>query len=373
MTDNTPLRTPLDALHESLGARMVEFAGWRLPVRYPAGISSEHLHTRASVSLFDVSHMGQLRVRGAGAAAALEALMPANLVALAPGRMRYALLTLDGGGVLDDLMVTREGEGEDFVLVVNASRRDVDEAHLRAALPADVMLEALHDQAMLALQGPLAAQVLERLAPGAAALAFMQAASLRLHGAACRVSRSGYTGEDGFEIACAADDAERVARRLLDESEVAPAGLGARDTLRLEAGLCLYGHELDEHTTPVQARLAWALPKVRRPGGARAGGYPGAQAIEAELAAGPARVRVGLKALGRAPVRDGVTLLDAHGCEIGHVSSGGFGPTVDAPIAMGFVPGTLAAPGTALGALVRGRALEVSVVPLPFVAHRYAR
>jgi aminomethyltransferase len=285
--------------------------------------------------------------------------------------MRYALLTLDGGGVLDDLMVTREGE--DFVLVVNASRRDVDEAHLRAALPADVLLEALDDQAMLALQGPLAAQVLERLAPGAAALAFMQAATVRLHGAVCRVSRSGYTGEDGFEIACAAHDAERVACRLLDESEVAPAGLGARDTLRLEAGLCLYGHELDEHTTPVQAALAWALPKVRRPGGARAGGYPGAQAIEAELAAGPARVRVGLKALGRAPVRDGVTLLDAHGCEIGHVSSGGFGPTVDAPIAMGFVPGTLAAPGTALGALVRGRALEVSVVPLPFVAHRYAR
>jgi aminomethyltransferase len=371
MTDSTPLRTPLDALHESLGARMVEYAGWRLPVRYPAGISSEHLHTRASVSLFDVSHMGQLRVRGTGAAAALEALMPANLVALALGRMRYALLTLDGGGVLDDLMVTREGE--DFVLVVNASRRDVDEAHLRAALPADVLLEALDDQAMLALQGPLAAQVLERLAPGAAALAFMQAATVRLHGAVCRVSRSGYTGEDGFEIACAAHDAERVACRLLDESEVAPAGLGARDTLRLEAGLCLYGHELDEHTTPVQATLAWALPKVRRPGGARAGGYPGAQAIEAELAAGPARVRVGLKALGRAPVRDGVTLLDAHGAEIGQVSSGGFGPTVDAPIAMGFVPGTLAVPGTTLGALVRGRALEVSVVPLPFVAHRYAR
>jgi aminomethyltransferase len=371
MSDTPACRTPLAALHEALGGRMIEFAGWHLPVRYPAGIIAEHLHTRASASLFDVSHMGQLRVRGAGAAAALEALMPSDLQALAPGRMRYALLTLDGGGVLDDLMVTRDGD--DFVLVVNASRYDVDVAHLRAALPAGVALECLREQAMLALQGPSAAQALQRLAPGAAALDFMQAATLSVAGVPCRVSRSGYTGEDGFEIACAAVRAEELARRLLDEPEVAPAGLGARDTLRLEAGLCLYGHELDEHTTPVQARLAWALPRVRRAGGARAGGYPGAAAIAAELAAGAPRVRVGLQARGRAPVRDGVSLLDAAGAGIGQVSSGGFGPSVDAPVAMGFVPAALAAPGTVLGARVRERVLEVSVTALPFVPHRYAR
>ena len=371
MTDTTASLTPLDELHTALGARMVDFAGWRLPVRYPAGISAEHLHTRASASLFDVSHMGQVRVRGAGAAAALEALMPVDLQGLAPGHMRYALLTLDGGGVLDDLMVTREGD--DFVLVINASRRAVDIAHLRAALPASVSVEPLDGEAMIALQGPLAVRVLERLAPQLARLAFMRAESVRLGEVHCRVSRSGYTGEDGFEIACAAAAAEGLARRLLDAPEVAPAGLGARDTLRLEAGLCLYGNDLDEHTTPVQARLGWAIPKLRRAGGERAGGYPGASVIDAEFANGAARLRVGLKPQGRAPVRDGVALLDEDGADAGQVSSGGFGPSVDAPVAMGYVRAALARSGTVLGAQVRARVLDVNVTALPFVPHRYVR
>lgn len=371
MPDSTSSRTPLDALHESLGARMVDFAGWRLPVRYPAGISAEHLHTRASASLFDVSHMGQLRVHGRGAAAALEALMPANLVGLASGRMRYALLTLDGGGVLDDLMVTREDE--DFVLVVNASRHDADEAHLRDALPAGVALERLEDQAMLALQGPLAAQALERIAPGAAALAFMQAATLRVHGAPCRVSRSGYTGEDGFEISVPNEAAAALARELLDMPEVAPVGLGARDSLRLEAGLCLYGHDIDTRTTPVEAGLTWAIQKSRRRGGQRAGGFPGAAVILDQLESGAAKRRVGIRPRGRAPVREGAELIDDAGESVGRVTSGGFGPSVGGPVAMGYVAATKANAGIGLKALVRGRPIDVEVQTLPFVEQRYAR
>ena len=371
MTTTGTRHTPLFALHQELEARMVDFAGWSLPVNYPAGIRAEHLHTRTRASLFDVSHMVQVRVTGEGVAEALEALMPANLVGLAPGRMRYGLLTLEGGGVLDDLMATREDDG--FVLVINASRREPDLSHLRAALPASLDLEVLEGQAMMALQGPQAVAAAARLAPGLDGLAFMQSTAATLAGVDCRVSRSGYTGEDGLEIACAGADAEGLARRLLQEPEVAPAGLGARDTLRLEAALCLYGNDLDEDTTPVEAGLSWSIPRLRRPGGARAGGYPGAAAIESQLAEGSPRCRVGLKPTGRAPVRAGAELVDDAGEPAGRVSSGGFGPSVDGPVAMGYVRAGLHTVGTRLAAMVRGRAVELEVVPMPFVVHRYAR
>lgn len=364
-------RTPLHALHVELGARLVPFAGYEMPVQYPTGIIKEHLHTRASAGLFDVSHMGQVRVSGDRATNGLEALLPIDVVGLPAGRQRYGFLTNEHGGILDDLMVTRSGD--DYLLVVNAARKSDDIAHLRARLPTECSLERLDTHALLALQGPAAAGVLARFAPEIEAMAFMDARVVTLAGIACLVSRSGYTGEDGFEISLPGESAEVLARALLAEPGVAPVGLGARDSLRLEAGLCLYGNDIDAETTPVEANLAWVLPRVRRPGGARAGGYPGADVIACELADGPARLRVGLAPRSRAPVRAGTELLGGDGRRVGVVTSGGFGPTLGAPVAMGYVEPTVGAVGTALAAVVRGNAVAIDVAAMPAVPHRYRR
>lgn len=362
-------KTPLFDLHVRLGARMVPFAGYSMPVQYRDGILKEHQHTRAAAGLFDVSHMGQLRVHGEAAAAELEKLMPIDVLDLPVRRQRYGLLIDGQGGILDDLMVTR---GEDhLLLVVNAACKEADTAHLRANLSGNVELEALTGQALLALQGPAARAVLTRLAPGAGQLFFMQAAALTVAGIPCWVSCSGYTGEDGFEISVANEAAEDLAQRLLAEPEVAAIGLGARDSLRLEAGLCLYGHDIDQATTPVEAGLGWALSKVRRPGGARAGGYPGAARIEQQLQEGCERRRVLLRPEGRQPVREGALIVDESGASIGAITSGGFGPSVNGPVAMGYVRS--AALGGALFAEVRGKRLPLALQQGPFAAHRYAR
>jgi aminomethyltransferase len=348
---------------------MVPFAGYSMPVQYRDGILKEHQHTRAAAGLFDVSHMGQLRVHGDTAAAELETLMPIDVLDLPVRRQRYGLLMDGQGGILDDLMVTR---GEDhLLLVVNAACKEADTAHLRANLSGAVELEALTGHALLALQGPAARAVLTRLAPGAGQLFFMQAAALTVAGIPCWVSCSGYTGEDGFEISVANEAAEDLAQRLLAEPEVAAIGLGARDSLRLEAGLCLYGHDIDPTTTPVEAGLGWALSKVRRPGGVRAGGYPGAARIEQQLLQGSERQRVLLRPEGRQPVREGAMVVDAAGARQGVITSGGFGPSVNAPVAMGYVGRTaFEAP---LFAEVRGKLLPLAAQRGPFVAHRYAR
>jgi len=364
-------RTPLHALHRELGAKMVPFAGYDMPVQYPAGIIKEHTHTRTQAGLFDVSHMGQVRLVGAQAAAAMERLVPVDVVGLAPRRQRYALFTNDAGGILDDLMITNAGDH--LFVVVNAACKEQDVAHMRVGLGDACEMEELTDRSLLALQGPKAGAVMARLAPAAAELRFMGAAAVEIDGAACFVTRSGYTGEDGFEISVPNDRAEALARRLLSEDEVAPIGLGARDSLRLEAGLCLYGHDIDTTTTPVEASLMWALSKARRADGARPGGYPGADVIAGQIANGVARRRVGLRPEGRAPVRDGAELCDAEGRVVGQVTSGGFGPTVGGPIAMGYVPTGLATPGAALTATVRGRSIPVEVAALPFVPQRYYR
>ncbi|MGD0721369.1 MAG: glycine cleavage system aminomethyltransferase GcvT [Roseiarcus sp.] len=369
------MRTPLHALHVALGARMVPFAGYAMPVNYPGGILVEHLHTRAAAGLFDVSHMGQAVVDApdhATCARALERLCPADLLGLAPGRERYTQFLGWNGGIVDDLMVTRpQGADGRLRLVVNAARKAIDFDLLRAELPAEARLTVLEDRALIALQGPAAARVLDRLAPdaGLASAPFMSARDLRILGVEASLTRSGYTGEDGFEISLAADRAESFARRLLEEREVEPAGLGARDSLRLEAGLCLYGHELDEDTDPVEAGLAWSIQKRRR----LEGGFPGARRILAALADGPERRRVGLALEGRAPAREGAEILDAAGRIIGRVTSGGFGPSVGAPIAMGYVPAEQAAAGTPVGLLVRGRTLAAHVSALPFHPHAYYR
>ena len=305
------LHTPLHALHLELGAKMVPFAGYAMPVSYPQGILAEHRQCRESAVLFDVSHMGQLRLTGDDAAAALETLVPVDIVGLAPGKQRYALFTNDAGGILDDLMVTRRDDH--LFLVVNAACKEADTAHLRAHLSTRCLIEPLPERALLALQGPKAAAVMARLAPELTKLTFMTGGEATIHGIACFATRSGYTGEDGFEISVAGAEAEALARALLAEPEVAPAGLGARDTLRLEAGLCLYGHDIDTTTTPVQAGLTWAIQKVRRPGGERAGGYPGAEAIAAQLADGAPTKRVGLVGLERVPVREGAHIVDDAG------------------------------------------------------------
>lgn len=371
-------RTVLHALHLELGAKMVPFADYEMPVQYPAGVLKEHLHTRAAAGLFDVSHMGQviLRPKAGGvenAALALERLVPVDVAGLVKGRQRYALFTADDGGILDDLMVANRGDH--LFLVVNAACKAVDVAHLRAHLAGECRIEEITDRALIALQGPQAAAVLERLAPGAAALRFMDVATLAWQGAALWVSRSGYTGEDGFEISLPADRAEAFARALLAEAEVAPIGLGARDSLRLEAGLCLYGHDIDTATSPVEAGLSWAIQKARRAGGARAGGFPGAARILRELADGPARLRVGLAPDGRAPMREGVELFAAEtgGAPVGHITSGGFGPSAERPVAMGYVPAAMAAPGTRLWGDLRGQRQPVAVVPMPFHPHAYKR
>ncbi len=366
---SSPLNTtPLHALHKSLGARLVPFAGYEMPVQYPGGILKEHEHCRTKAALFDVSHMGQARLRGADAVAALETLVPGDIAGLAVDRMRYTQFTSESGGILDDLVVTRRADH--VFLVVNAGRKEFDFAHLARHLkPRGVALDLLGDRALLALQGPAAVAVMRRLAPPAAALAFLQGADLALDGLACFVTRSGYTGEDGFEISLAAGEAERLAKRLLAEPEVAPVGLGARDSLRLEAGLCLYGHDIDETTSPVEAALTWSIGKRRR----EHGGFPGAARILGEIGTGPARKRVGIKPEGRVPAREGSEIRDAAGRAIGTVTSGGFGATAGGPIAMGYVAAASAKPGTPVQLMVRNEARPGTVAALPFVATRYAK
>lgn len=373
MTPETLARTPLHALHLELGARMVPFAGYEMPVQYPPGILKEHLHCRDQAGLFDVSHMGQIVLRGAGAAAALESLVPVDIRDLPVGLQRYALFTDDNGGILDDLMVARLDENSLF-LVVNAACKEQDLAHLRRHLGGQCEIESLFEsRALLALQGLKAVDVLARLAPSVAQMTFMRFARVELLGIDCFVSRSGYTGEDGFEISVPAEHAEKLARALLAEPEVQAIGLGARDSLRLEAGLCLYGHDMNTATTPVEASLQWAISKVRREGGARAGGFPGAQRIFAQQREGVARKRVGLLPLERVPVREGAEIVDADGTPIGQVTSGGFGPSLGAPVAMGYLDSAHSALDTPVWAIVRGKRVAMRVARTPFVAQRYYR
>jgi aminomethyltransferase len=360
-------RTPLHALHVALGAKMVPFAGYEMPVQYPAGIIAEHNHTRAAAGLFDVSHMGQVAIRGADPAAAFERLVPGDIQGLGPQRQRYTQFTNETAGILDDLMVTRL-DVELFV-VVNAACKAQDIAHIREGLAGRADVELLDERALLALQGPAAAEVLARFAPACRAQKFMTIARYNIEGAAALLTRSGYTGEDGFEISVPAQAAARLAERLLAEPEVKPIGLGARDSLRLEAGLCLYGHDIDTSTTPVEAGLAWSIGKRRR----AEGGFPGAEIIRDQLANGTRRRRVGILPEGRAPARDGTEITDANGRKIGTITSGGFGPTVNGPIAMGYVETAFAATGTPLSLLVRGTPRPARVVALPFVAQRYYR
>lgn len=362
-------RTPLYALHQELGARLVPFAGYEMPVQYPAGIVKEHQHTRSAAGLFDVSHMGQIRLVGSGAAAALERLVSADIVGLTPGRQRYALFTSETGGILDDLMVTNRGE--DLLLVVNAACTAADIEHLRNGLPKSITVEPLPQRGLIALQGPAARAVLSRLAPHAPALRFMEATALDVAGIACWVSCSGYTGEDGFEISMAARDAEALTRRLLAEPEVAPVGLGARDSLRLEAGLCLYGHDIDAATTPVEAALTWSISPSRRPGGERAGGYPGAGTVALQLAEGASRRRMLLRPDGRQPAREGAPIVDEQGRPVGTVTSGGFGPSVNGPVAMGYV--AIPKLDSPLFAEVRGKRIPLQRQNGPFVAPQYFR
>ncbi|GIZ51136.1 glycine cleavage system aminomethyltransferase GcvT [Noviherbaspirillum aridicola] len=364
-------RTPLYDLHVELGARMVPFAGYEMPVQYPTGVLKEHAHARTRAGLFDVSHMGQVRLSGDGAAAALETLVPVDIVDLPRNLQRYAVFTNEQGGILDDLMVSNAGDH--LFLVVNAACKAQDVAHLRRHLDGKCRVEELADRALLALQGPEAAAVMARLAPETAKMIFMNTGTVVLAGAECIISRSGYTGEDGFEISVPNGMAEEVARLLLSQPEVAPIGLGARDSLRLEAGLCLYGHDMDTGTTPVEASLVWALSKARRADGARPGGYPGAEVILRQLAEGVQRKRVGLLVKDRMPVREGAELVDGDGKPAGRVTSGGFAPTLGAPVAMGYVAAALAAPGTVLQAIVRGKPVPVEVAKTPFVPQRYYR
>jgi aminomethyltransferase len=364
--------TPLDSLHRELGARMVPFAGYDMPVQYAGGIIAEHRHTREAAGLFDVSHMGQLLLSGPGVADTLESLMPADLHDLDEHRQTYALLTNEDGGVRDDLIVTRWDDGV-FFLVVNAGCKVEDRAWIESNLAPGQTLRELEGQGLLALQGPAAREVIATVLPDAADLRFLQGALCTFGETPVYVTCSGYTGEDGFEISVPAKDTEALARRLLAHDAVAAVGLGARDSLRLEAGLCLYGHELLPTITPVDAGLNWAISKVRRPGGERAGGYPGAERIAQQLADGATRRRVGLKVLGKRPVREGQAVLDEAANVIGEVSSGAFAATVDAPLAMAFVAAEFAALGTRLAVDVRGKALEVEVCKLPAVPQRYFR
>ncbi len=366
-----PKKTPLFELHQQQGAKMTEFAGFAMPVHYRDGILKEHAHTREAASLFDVSHMGQLAVRGKDAAAMLERLLPVDVVGLKENRQRYALITNRRGGIIDDLMVTNTGEF--FFLVVNASRKEQDLARFRSNVKGDCKLSRLDDRALVAIQGPRAAAAMKRVAPESGELLFMQARRLEVAGIDCLVSRSGYTGEDGFEISVPSDAALELAAALMSDDGVRPAGLGARDTLRLEAGLCLYGQDIDEDTTPVEAGLKWALSKVRRPGGARAGGYPGFETIARQLEEGVNRVRVGIRPEGRAPVRAETELVDNSGKKVGKITSGGYGASVGGPVAMAYVETSYASENTRLDAMVRGKARPVRVTKLPFVRPRYYR
>ncbi len=365
------LTTPLNALHLELGAKMVPFAGYAMPVQYPAGILAEHRQCRASAALFDVSHMGQLKLLGDDAAAALETLVPQDIRDLGVGKQRYAFFTNAVGGLQDDLMVTRRADH--LFLVVNAACKDADTRHLVTHIGHRCTVVPMPERALLALQGPQAVSALRWLNEGVCALTFMTGGDFTLAGADCFVTRSGYTGEDGFEISVPADQAEALARALLSLPEVKPAGLGARDTLRLEAGLCLYGHDIDTRTTPIEAGLAWAIQKVRRPGGAREGGYPGADVIGPQFATPPGVRRVGLVGLERVPVREGAPLVDADGHPLGRVTSGTLGPTVGQPVAMGYLAANHGALHHEVYAEVRGKRLPMRVSPMPFAPHRYHR
>jgi aminomethyltransferase len=379
-SDHDPFlkRTPLHALHLARGGKMVPFAGYDMPVQYPSGVLKEHLHTRAAAGLFDVSHMGQIALHAKSgkvedAALALERLVPQDILALAPGRQRYAQFTNDAGGMLDDLMVANFGSH--LFLVVNAACRAEDEAHLRAQLSDTCIVEPLADRALIALQGPRAEALLAKFDPHAPSMRFMDFGAHQVMGIDCFVSRSGYTGEDGFEISVPAADAEALATALLRDEDVMPIGLGARDSLRLEAGLCLYGHDIDTTTTPVEAALQWSIQNSRRKGGARPGGFPGAERILSELEKGAPRRRVGLKPEGRAPVREGAQLFIERDdpAPAGLVTSGGFGPSVNAPVAMGYVPTAASAVGGLVFAELRGARLPLRVAPLPFVPNTYKR
>jgi aminomethyltransferase len=361
-----PKTLPLDSWHRAQGARMVPFAGYQMPIQYE-GIIAEHKWTRESAGLFDVSHMGQLIIAGAEAEKGLETLLPADLSILKEGRLRYSLLLAQDGGIVDDLMATRRGDH--FYVVVNGATKEADIAYLREQLPASVVIDHMKEQALLALQGPRAVEVLSRLAPGVEALGFMTGGSFEFAGGTAWISRSGYTGEDGFEISVPAARAEAVAELLVAQEEVKPIGLGARDSLRLEAGLPLYGHDLDTATTPVEADLGFAISKRRRAGG----GFAGYERISRELEDGPIRRRVGLAVEGRQPVREGAMVVDGEGNDVGNVTSGGFSPILEAPIAMAFVPAAMAEPGTAVTLAQRGKIFQAKVVPMPFVPHRYHR
>ncbi len=368
-------RLCLHDLHLGLGGKMVPFAGYEMPVQYPAGVMKEHLQTRNAAGLFDVSHMGQVILRPkrdmAALCAGFEALMPVDVLGLAQGRQRYGLFTNETGGILDDLMFANRGDH--LFVVVNAACKDADVAHMRAHLADVAEVEFIQDRALLALQGPEAEAALAGLLPDVAAMRFMDVAVMDWDGAEVWLSRSGYTGEDGFELSVPEGRALEFAEGLLARPGVMPIGLGARDSLRLEAGLCLYGHDIDEGTSPVEAGLNWAIQKVRRSGGDRAGGFPGAERILRELAEGPERLRVGLRPEGRAPMREGTALFAVDGTPMGAVTSGGFGPSVEAPVAMGYVPASYANTGTALMGEVRGKRLPLTVVPMPFHPTRYKR
>ena len=368
-------RTALCDLHVGLGAKMVPFAGYDMPVQYPAGILTEHLHTRSAAGLFDVSHMGQIRLRAkdyATVAGALEKLSPADFLGLKPGQQRYSFFLDDKAGILDDLMVTRMGPGDDsdhIFMVVNAGCKEADIAHLRAHLDKSCEIEVITDRSLVALQGPLAAAVFTKIAPDAAALKFMQGRALKAAGIDCLVTRSGYTGEDGFEISVADTAIVDFVKRLLNDTAVKPVGLGARDSLRLEAGLCLHGNDISTATNPVEAGLVWAMQKRRR----EQGGFPGAAIVQAALRDGPKRLRVGILPEGKAPARAHTEITDADGKVIGEITSGGFGPSLGAPVAMGYVDKASSGDGTHLNLIVRGKALPARVAPMPFVPHRYHR
>jgi glycine cleavage system T protein (aminomethyltransferase) len=371
-------RTPLYDLHCENGAKMVPFAGYEMPLHYRLGVLKEHLHTRAAAGLFDVSHMGQIAVTTKSGTArhmaiALERLVPADIVELAPGRQRYTLLTNAAAGILDDIIVANLRTH--FVVIANAANKETDAAHLRANLPGNIGVELYADRALIALQGPAAEQALAAHAPAIGAMRFMDVQPATIGGIDCVVSRSGYTGEDGFEISVRSERAEALVRMLLRDQNVALVGLGARDSLRLEAGLCLYGCDIDASTSPVEAALEWSIPKSRRRGGSRAGGFIGADIVLAQLAEKPLRRRVALRPQGRAPIRGGARIYsdETSTTPIGQITSGGYGPTVMAPIAMGYVEGAASQPGTRLFAELRGTRHAALVATLPFVPHRYRR
>ena len=366
------LKTPLFDLHVELGAKMVPFAGYEMPVQYPLGVKKEHLQTRDQAGLFDVSHMGQIKLTGANAAAALEKLVPVDIIDLPAGKQRYALFTNEQGGIMDDLMVTNYGDW--IYVVVNAACKEQDIAHMRANLGDDVALEVLDDRALVAIQGPTAAAAVARIQPAVSDMVFMDSRIMEIDGVECFVSRSGYTGEDGFEISIPADQAERLCRLFLEQPEIEAIGLGARDSLRLESGLCLYGHDLNQTTTPIEGSLIWAISKVRRADGERAGGFPGADKILEQIAEKNWETkRVGLVSSGKAPVREGTELVDADGNNIGTVTSGTLGPSAGVPVAMGYVTKEFAALYSEVFAVVRGKQVPMTVSRMPFVEQRYYR